>query len=403
MKRYLAALAALLLLMAGCAHEEPAETTAAATEPPIVEIPLETEADERPYLGVELNFWSALAENDAGARVIVQAAEVFEEKTGAAVNFTWQAGAVSDESEADIFQVPVGTLAGLSCAQDLTEPAAEANYEASSFEVLRQRVVDSCGALTGIPFTPCVQGLYYNPDTFESCGVTEIPDTWEEFLTVCQKLYAAGFRMVLNSEDGADVIRMHLESTLGADQLEQLLSDKQLSGNEQGTQALQQLIDLQAQGYAVHAAAPAGQNKMGAGAGAMLMGSNALCREIEEDTLTELSWGVMPWPAGGAAYADCDVLAVHSSCTETQAAFELILLLTTGEYDQLRAAVTEGIPADPNNTSPIVGAAETLTAARSGRLGSSPEGFRELALQLWDGKYKTGSIFAAAMEKLGKN
>lgn len=403
MRRLTAALLAALILMAlaGCGREETPETTAPPpTEPPIVEIPFETEGDERPYLGTELNFWSVHAETDPAAGVILQAAEVFEQKTGAKVNLTWQAGELTEASEADIFQTSCAGIPAF--ALDLTELAAAADYEAHSHAPLRQQVLDRWGYLAAIPQVPYLEGLYYNREIFESCGIT-VPSTWEEFLTVCQKLRAAGWQsLVLNSEDGAKAVQMYLESVLGQSQLAALLDGDDLSEHEQGSLALQQLIDFANGGYAAHDAYPAGQNRMGLSNGAMTIGSNGRCSEIESSTLTDIAWGVMPWPGGGG-YVDSDVLAIHSGCADPQAAFDFIMLLTTGDFDQLRADVTGGIPADPGNASAIAGAVEMLQSAQPRTMGSTSKAYNDLALQLWSGKYKTGAIFASAMEQLGGN
>lgn len=401
MKKYIAVLlAALTVLMAGCARDTAPETTA-ATQPPVVEIPFETEADARPYVGVELNFWSALAEDDAAAQVMVQAAEVFEKKTGAQVHFTWQAEAVSDASDADIFQTDIVSLADLACAVDLTEQAAAAEYELSSFMVLRQLVTDSCGTLNGIPFTPRLEGLYYNRQAFEDCGIMEMPGSWEHFLALCSDLEESGYRsLTLNTEDGAKAVQLHLESALGTKRLAELLAEDQLSEDGAAVEACQQLIAFAAEDYVLRGDYPEGQNKMGLSNAAMIVGGNEMLREIEKATLTEISWGVMGWPVGGAAYADCDVLAVHSSCENVQAAFDFIELLTTGEFDQLRADVTEGFPADPNNVSPIAGGVETMAAARPASADTENQGYVDLAARLWDGKYQKGEILAAAVEQL---
>lgn len=406
MKKYAAALlAALTLLMTGCAREAeetvPPTTvpaTVPSTEPPVaeLEIPVETAGDERPYLGTELDFWSPLAEEDAEAQVMLRAAEEFEARTGAVIRFTWQIEAASEAAEADIFQTSAEALGGISWAADLTELAAAADYEAHSFECLRQRVIDCGGALKGIPFTPRLEGLYYNREIFEQFGIREIPTDWESFLAACRKLADGKYVMTTNNEDAGKLLQMHLESVLGSE-----VSLEGLSKNEQAVQALQQLIDFVAVGYCTHASAPAGQNKMALSNGAMILGSNEFCGRIEDSVHMDIPWGVMGWPDGGLAYGDCDVLAIHSGCENIQAAFDFVMLLTTGEYDQLRADVTGKIPADPGNECAITGAVETLLTARAGKSGETAEELNALALQLWDGKFWTGAALAAAMENPG--
>lgn len=125
----------------------------------------------------------------------------------------------------------------------------------------------------------------------------------------------------------------------------------------------------------------------------MTVGSNALCAQVEEASQVQITWGVFAWPGGGTgSVATEDVLCVRKDCAYAQAAFDFIMLLCTGEFDQLWADVTGGIPADPANASPITGAVETLLAAQpqTALLGT------DALLKLWTGGYGSGAAFAAA-------
>ena len=81
--------AALIVTLSACGGA--AEPTEAPTQP-VVQVELETQPDLRPYLGVELSMLSMLSETDPAAEVLRQAAEVFEETTGAAVTLQFLAG-----------------------------------------------------------------------------------------------------------------------------------------------------------------------------------------------------------------------------------------------------------------------------------------------------------------------
>ena len=49
-----------------------------------------------------------------------------------------------------------------------------------------------------------VGGLFYNKDIFEAAGITGEPQTWDEFLTVCQTLKDAGYTPLMdNCQDAA--------------------------------------------------------------------------------------------------------------------------------------------------------------------------------------------------------
>ena len=119
--------------------------------------------------------------------------------------------------------------------------------------------------------------------------------------------------------------------------------------------------------------------------------------------MTALNWGVFAYPGdgpGNGLLVDADVLAIHASSQNVQAAFDFVMLLTTGQFDQLRADVTLGIPADPNNESPIYGAADAMVHATAQGLKWFPAENNELFSRLWNGYYKTGAYFANQLNTL---
>jgi ABC-type glycerol-3-phosphate transport system substrate-binding protein len=48
------------------------------------------------------------------------------------------------------------------------------------------------GKIYAVPMNAHIVGLFYNPKAMEKAGVTEMPETWDELMTVCDKLLAAG-------------------------------------------------------------------------------------------------------------------------------------------------------------------------------------------------------------------
>lgn len=48
------------------------------------------------------------------------------------------------------------------------------------------------GSTYAIPYAASVMSITYNKDVFETCGITELPKTQEEFYQVCEKLKAGG-------------------------------------------------------------------------------------------------------------------------------------------------------------------------------------------------------------------
>lgn len=410
MKKLLSLLmcAALISSVAsGCGVEKTPETTVAETVE--VEVPYESEPVLKKYEGVQLRMLSMVWENDPQAQAILQAARVFEKQTGAVVQVLWAADASAGVDGCDIFQVEGEKLAGtlLTQALDLSQMAQMAGYEQHSFQALRQQVIGRCGYLAGIAQVPYVGGIYYIEDVFESCGIVQAPAGWDEFLSVCRTLRENGYEpLALNSEDTAMAAQLHLERSLGAGQLVKAEDDQsKFAEDEQLIQAAQQIVDFVAAGNLASgtpAAYPAAQSKLGLSNAVMTVGSNKLCDQVEETACADLKWGVFSWPGSGdgcGSFVDSDVLCVNSDSSNAQAAFDFIMLLCTGEFDQLRADICGGIPADPANQSAIAGAVEVLLASGSwdeALLVGVPE---SVFSRLWEGKYKSGVQFADAWDQ----
>ena len=411
MKKLLSLLLALALIgtaAAGCGKEpETIETQPPATS--AAEWVLEAEPEEKQYDGVELTCLSSWAEDAPESAVLTQAAELFEATTGAVVQIRWLPEYYED---GDILQMPGSVLADnyKDRVLDLTDMAQAAGYESRSIECLRDQVVSRCGTLSAIAQTPYVSGFYYNREVFEDCGITQLPRTYEEFLDVCAVLVEKGYSpLTLDSEAADELLMMHLTQYLGTDAAARLAAEGGWTESEQVLQATVEIRDFVKAGflaYATPAAYPAGQNRMGLSNCAFVYGTNDLCAQVEEDTMTELSWGMFPYPGVGGAEpvisVDADVLAVSADSENPQAAFDFIMLLVTGEFDQLRADITNGIPADPNNESPVAGAVEAMeiTQVMETAEADFDEQQMTVILKLWQGKYKDDDAFVKAMDKL---
>lgn len=407
--------ALLAAMLSGCSREEEIIETAAPTRG-VEEVTLELPADERTYVGVELQFLSLLSEEDPRADVVKQAAEVFERRTGAAVQVYWLAGDeevlttnLNENIPVDIFSADVDALETQyrGYALDLTEMAAAAEYEQHSHGVLRAQITERCGYLAGIAQEPLVYGMYYNADAFADAGVTELPDSWEEFLAFSEKLTQAGYKpLAMDIENTHVVLELHLERHLGADVFETMMREASWLQKREHIELFRLAIRYAEDGYLAKGdptAFPGGQDKLALSNVAMAVGSNDLCGQVERSTMMDVSWGVFPYPGDGAGKGfavESRVLAVHKDSSNAQAAFDFIMLLTTGEFDRLYASVSEGIPADPANESAITGAAELLELADTRGIGLLSDAHRELFTQLWNGWYKTPDYFAAAMNRL---
>lgn len=408
MKRILwVLLTAVLLLLAGCG----AEKTEEILPPEGVQVEYEEQTRALRYEGTEISFLSFWEMEMPQARILLEAAEAFEKKTGAAVKIVWPDGALVTPETApdiDIFQLRAADFVDTpkEYALDLTEMAAAAQYDEKSHEVLRQQIIDQCDYLGAIAQVPHLGGIYYNTEIFEQCGIGEMPRTWEDFLVVCQHLTEKGWEpLTMDLEDTLIATELHLRGNLGAEQVEYLMSeDGHWDTSRAAIAALEEVrlfVLEENMAYATPADHPAGQNKMALSNSAMMIGTDADCADVEAATLTDLNWGIFPYPgtADSGVWMTADVLMIHKDSPDAQAAFDFIMLLVSGEFDQLRADICCGIPADPANVSPVTGAAEILAATQPQTLGLLKQKQLDTAVKLWSGWYLQADSCASALER----
>lgn len=408
-------MAALILTLSACGG--PAEPTQPPTQP-VVQVELETQPDLRPYLGVELSMLSMLSETDPAAEVLRQAAEVFETTTGAAVTVHFLAGdeqalaeKLAEGVNMDIFTTWIDDLEAsyATYALDLGKMAEAADYAQHSHKTLRNQVKERCGFLAGIPQSPVVYGMYYNADAFADAKITSYPDSWEDYLAMSEALTRAGYKpLAIDIENSHLILELHLQRHLGYDGFRDIMSRAVWTHDVEYVNLFGLAIRYAEDGYLAKgdpAAFPGGQDKLALSNVAMVAGSNLLCGQVEASTGMDLNWGVFSYPGDGEGKghgAESQTLSVHKDCENPQAAFDFIMLLTRGEFDQLYADASQGIPADPANECLIQGAMELLETADVRGFGLLTNEDQELFSRLWNGWYKTPGYFASAMNGLAR-
>lgn len=403
MKKILALLLAALLLT-GCALvEAPPETTVPPVE---VQVPYEETENTRLYEGAMLTFGARWDPESVEAQVLTKAARVFEATTGAAVEIRWPDGETAPEG--DIFQITAAEFEEMDpeTVLDLTQMAESTNFLSKSYESLNNQTAEKLGFLGALVQVPYLGGIYYNTEVFDDCAVTETPKSWEDYMSLCDHLYVSGWEpLAMDTDDAITALELHLRRFIGTEEIHRLMDKKgHWYEDEPAIAAFEQALLFAQAGFVcvdTPADYPAGQNKMALTNCAMMIGTNADCVDVEEKTLTDLSWGVFPYPGptGSGIYVYADRIAISKTCENPQAAFDFALLLCSGEFDQLRADLTEGIPADPRNASPIRGAVEVLTNEAAEPVGIFGTRQQDAAVKLWTAWFEKATRHAIELER----
>lgn len=189
MKKFLALMLALCLVLAGCSgtkEEAPAPGSASGAETP---------AGDEP---VEIVFWNVFADDsDTGVFLADAAAKFMADRPEIKVTIVGQGGYddIVERLEAAAASNALPTMAIIEetflgrfypLTVDLSQyvdPAVVANYQ--------DGLLVSCyydGVLRAVPFNRSMPNLYVNKTLFDNAGVTEIPDTWEEVYATAETL-----------------------------------------------------------------------------------------------------------------------------------------------------------------------------------------------------------------------
>ena len=443
MKKILSVLLAsvmVLALLAGCSSKPSGEESKA----PENSTPVSAEESKAPEgnsgEGKTITMWSMWSSGEPQANVIEEAAAAYEAETGVKVNIEFKGRDVNkvltaslEAKEAidiieDDYQRIANTYPNI---LDLTDMAKAVNYDSWSYACLNNQVIEWTterddegnvtkeGYLNSIVEQPQVGGVFYDKDAFEAAGVAAEPKTWAEFLDACQKIKDSGVGPVAQDSAYANFAFYHqLVRYLGEDKITELATNGGWSGTA-AEQAAQDIIDLRNEGFLADGAPdefPSSQNKIGFGQAAMIVCANYVTAEVNQNTGTEVNWGLFNYPAvdGGvensAAYAGANSLAVTEYSENPQEAFDFIIFLTTGEWDQKMADAAAQIPADSRNTAPsnLTGTIETLKAADKPMTWCAglnanadlKDTIKSMCTELFEGKYATGADFCKALDAL---
>lgn len=312
--------------------------------------------------------WS---ETEPQAEVIKEAVAAYEEETGIKVTVEWKGrdintiiqAALEAGEEIDLFDDDYQRVAQQYAddCMDLEEMAKAADYESHSVEALPTAIRGWAGSLKGIAYQPYTSGVFYNKAIFAEAGITTEPQTWDEFVEACKKIKEAGYTPLV--QDDAYVLYSYgfqLARHIGQDGVVDLCTNGGWADSADAIAAAQEIRDLVDAGYYSEftpAAYPEGENEIGYEEAAMVVNASWVPSEITNNTDCDIEWGMFNYPtveggkdAATIANVGAQAFAIPSYSKHGQEAFDLIMKITTGEYDQKMALKTASIPADPTNT-----------------------------------------------------
>lgn len=338
-------------------------------------------------LSGSLVYWSMWNDTERQAQVIKSAAEAFmDENPGVKIELVFNgrdnkniiAAALDGGQQIDLFDLAsvdytMTNFAGY--VLDLTD-YFEASYPTTngkSFEAcISPALIEILNNLTDdgryymVPYQLSAFMWMYNKDHFEAAGITSAPETWDEFLDVCEKLKTAGYTPI--TSDGAYLdnnFGMHLTRLKGTDWVYDLVNDSTNAMWEDSAvmTALEDYQELRDKGYLADTIAsniyPAGQQEVALGEVSMYWNGTWLVNEVMDVAGEEFNWGSFSYPTIDGAGSQYDLqmsgqgLCVSNKSENADLAFEFIAYLFTTEWDSELAAATYGIPNQPDGNTPV--------------------------------------------------
>ncbi|MDD6221751.1 MAG: ABC transporter substrate-binding protein [Lachnospiraceae bacterium] len=363
-------------LLAGCGFSAGSSDTgsASASSAAATENTKTTEGQTQNFKGVSLVYWSSWEATEPQGIVIADMVKEFEKETGCTVDLQFKgrsgireglipaldAGQQVDLFESNSNKANYGDR--IMCLEDLV---SEHDYEKDTNPVLMKlcRGYASDGKLYEIPYQMRANLWLYNKDLFDKAGVTEVPQTWDEFLNVCQKLKDAGITPITTDDAySMQPFGIHLARLMGGDNSQAVAQN----GNWDDPKVLetaQAYEDLASKGYISSKVSantwPTGQNtEFAAGQAAMYFGGTYIVNETKTITGDNFRWGMFNYPTledgvngEEAMVIGCQSYAIPANCVNPEAAFALIEKITRGEWDAKLAKESLALPADINNSS----------------------------------------------------
>lgn len=322
----------------------------------------------------KLVYWTMWNEAEPQGMVIAEAVEAFTEATGieVEVNFNGReirktlqpaldAGEPIDVFDEDIERVLNSWGNYLLPLDEYVEQSYSTTDGQPYSAVVNQTLLNLArelggGTIKNIPYQPSAFVTMYNKDLFAQAGITQVPTNWDEMLDACAKLKAIGvYGITVDDAYMAALFGYCMDRLVGKDATAAMVANNDFSG-PQVLEFGQIWENMAKNGYISPKAAsniyPSGQiEEIATGKAAMYLNGTWLPNEIKGNA-PDMNWGSFAWPAMGPNGDGVEAnnfggqsFGINKNTKYPQEAFQLIVWLTTGEWDAKLAAESLGIPA----------------------------------------------------------
>ena len=211
------------------------------------------------------------------------------------------------------------------------------------------------GKIYAIPYQPFTFLIMYNKDHFAKAGITKTPETWNEFKEVCAKLKAAGFIPLTVDDAYVDILYGYQVARYkGSDWVKSLVLDG-LWDDPAVLRAARDWEEIYKLGYLSPNVAgnkfPQGQQEIANGEVSMYLNGTWLVNEVMPTTGPDFPWGQFAYPTvpgGVGKLYDLNYggqsFQINKNSKYPDEVFNLIVHLTTGQWDKELAEKTYGVP-----------------------------------------------------------
>ena len=328
-------------------------------------------------LNAEIEYWSSWSETEAQADALREAADEFmKANPGVKINFTFNGrdnrnlvgSAVSAGTKVTMMDANADNIKSMwsEMTMDLT-PYFEESYKSTGGEKYVDKIMPSMSGLSAklfdgkysyFPYAPQGFMIFCNKNIFDDCGITKYPETWAEFMDVCEKIKAKGYTPVTTDSNYATSwVGYYMSRLMGNDEVANLSNDSSAWSNPKVLEAAKAIEDMAKKGYfdpviETNTYPNAQQSMVINEKIAMYINGTWLPNEVKDSTPDDFKWGSFAFPTveGGVddqtsgCYSSYGI-AINKDATEEEAkAAAAFGVYVTTAFDQKFSDMANAIP-----------------------------------------------------------